>query len=84
MRDVLVFPHVEELRFRMLSLVPRSHDPMQARNLWSGYLIALAEWGLIDDDAYGLLRDHLYRLTQAESATVAACAEAEQAIGTTH
>jgi hypothetical protein len=64
MRDVLAYPHVEELRHRIVSHVRRhSHGDAEVRNLWSGYLIALAEWGLIDDDAYGVLRDHLYQLT---------------------
>lgn len=63
MRDVLAYPHIDELRFRLVSHCRRSRDDTEVRNLWCGYLIALAEWGLIDDETYGVLRDELYQMT---------------------
>lgn len=63
-------PDAEELRCRIINQLRRSGSTTEVVHLWSGYLAALREWGLIDSKVYvalarlvGPIRDdELYQL----------------------
>jgi hypothetical protein len=48
-------PEVGELRLRINNHLLHGSSSVEVRHLWSGYLAALVEWGLIDRQRYVLL-----------------------------
>lgn len=63
-------PQVDELRLRIVNHLRHGTSVVEVRHLWSGYLAALVEWGLIDRQRYvalsrligGIRTDELYHL----------------------
>jgi hypothetical protein len=63
-------PEVDELKSRIANHLHHRSSSVEVRHLWSGYLAALMEWGLIDRRSYvalsrpvGQVRvDELYHL----------------------
>jgi len=63
-------PEVDELRLRIINHLRHGNSAVEIKHLWSGYLAALVEWGLIDRQRYmalsrligGIRTDELYHL----------------------